>query len=455
MALRLAALFALVAAGAMALVYLPQSSRLGLAKEVVRARFASVPRISVPRLTEWMAASSPAKPVLLDVRTEAEFNVSHLPGARRVEDSADAAVLLQSLPKDQPIAAYCALGWRSSKLVERLQSAGATNVFNLDGTIFAWAVAGGALESGGQAERKVHPFNAVGRWLLRDDLEANVPAISPVDSNVATLLKRKSSVSLFILVLLLSWESVKPFFAYFRGQVGVRLIHALKNFIVGTLNSVVISTFIATVWLWTSEWTAAHRFGLFHWVALPDAVRLALSVLVLDVWMYKWHWMNHRFRFLWRFHRLHHTDAQMDVTTASRFHLGEILFSSLLRVPLLLLTGIQLWQVVLYEGVLFAVVQFQHANVSLPARLDGVLRQFIVTPAMHKIHHSRVQRETDSNYASLFSWWDRLFGTFVWREDQSKIQLGLDGWDAREKQSLVGMVATPVGNAERGTRNAE
>ena len=261
---------------------------------------------------------------------------------------------------------------------------------------------------------------------------------------VATLLKRKSSVSLAVLVLLLVWETLAPFFRFFLGRWRERGLHAGRNFVVGTLNSVVVSTFIATVWLWVSNWTAGHQFGLFHWLHLPGWADLLGAILLLDVWMYKWHWMNHRFRFLWRFHRLHHSDARMDVTTASRFHLGEILFSSLLRVPLLVLSGIQLWQVVLYEAVLFAVVQFQHANVALPRWLDDTLRVFIVTPAMHKIHHSRVPRETDSNYASLFSFWDRFFGTFVWREDQAAIQLGLDEFDEPRHQSLLGMLKTPL-----------
>ena len=264
------------------------------------------------------------------------------------------------------------------------------------------------------------------------------------DVDVATLLKRKSSISIGVMVVLLWWETVAPFFRFFLGQWRERGLHASRNFVIGTLNSLVVSTFIATVWLWVSGWTAEHQFGLFHLVQLPGWANLLGAVLVLDVWMYKWHWMNHRFSWLWRFHRLHHSDARMDVTTASRFHLGEILFSSLLRVPLLALSGIQLWQVVLYEAVLFAVVQFQHANVALPRPLDEALRVFIVTPAMHKIHHSRVPRETDSNYASLFSFWDRIFGTFVWREDQAAIQLGLDEFDQLKHQTLAGMLKTPL-----------
>ncbi len=279
-------------------------------------------------------------------------------------------------------------------------------------------------------------FLGAALWFLLPEIGATV--------NVATLLKRKSSVSLSVLVLLLVWETLAPCFPFFFRRWRERGLHAGRNFGVGTLNSVVVSTFIATVWLWVSGWTAEHQFGLFHWGKLPGWMNLLGAMVLLDGWMYKWHWLNHRWRFLWRFHRLHHSDACMDVTTASRFHLGEILFSSLLRVPLLVLSGIQLWQVVLYEAVLFAVVQFQHANIALPRWLDDSLRVFIVTPAMHRIHHSRVQSETDSNYASLFSFWDRVFGTFAWREDQSAIQLGLDGFDQPVQQSWMGMLKTPL-----------
>lgn len=254
----------------------------------------------------------------------------------------------------------------------------------------------------------------------------------------------KTAAAWTVLVLLLSWESLAPFFPFFSGALRGRAWHAVKNFLLGTVNSLVISACIVTVWNWTAAWTAARGFGLFHWLPLPEWARVAGSILLLDVWMYKWHWMNHRFRFLWRFHRVHHTDARMDVTTASRFHLGEIFFSSVLRVPLLVLTGVRLWEVVLYEAILFAVVQFQHANVALPARLDAIVRLALVTPAMHKVHHSRWQPETDSNYASLFSFWDRVFGTYRERAALRELNLGLDGHDAPAQQTLVGMFKTPV-----------
>ena len=135
--------------------------------------------------------------------------------------------------------------------------------------------------------------------------------------------------------------------------------------------------------------------------------------------------------------------------SASRFHIGEILFSNCLRIPLILLVGIHLWEIVLYETALLAVIQFHHANIGLPSRLDQLLRCFIVTPAMHKVHHSRWQPETDSNYSSLLSVWDRIFRSFHLRDDPRTIQFGLDDFAKPEDQMLPGILQTPL---KRGTR---
>lgn len=116
----------------------------------------------------------------------------------------------------------------------------------------------------------------------------------------------------------------------------------------------------------------------------------------------------------------------MDVTTASRFHVIEIIFSSILRVPVLLLIGCGIEQLALYELLLFAVVQFHHANVGLPEPIDRLLRVVIVTPFLHKVHHSVAVTERDSNYSSLFSWWDRLFRTLRRSRDPRKIVFGVD-----------------------------
>ncbi len=203
------------------------------------------------------------------------------------------------------------------------------------------------------------------------------------------------------------------------------------------------------LWSWAAQWASLHRFGLLNWLGLTLWPHALGAIASFDLWMYWWHRANHRVGLLWRFHRTHHSDPKMDVTTAHRFHFGEILFSSLLRVPVILLVGVRLWELVCYETLLFAVVQLHHANVALAPKLDRCLRVLIVTPTIHKVHHSRFQPETDSNYSSLFSLWDRLFHTLKLRPDPATIEFGLKEFDSKETQTFLGLLKTPWGRKVR------
>lgn len=131
------------------------------------------------------------------------------------------------------------------------------------------------------------------------------------------------------------------------------------------MSDIVTGLLFVGLWWTTAAWAERHQFGLLHWLALPAGVRLAAAFLLFDAWMYGWHRLNHRVPFFWRFHRTHHSDPKMDVTIANRFHLGEIALSSVLRVPVIALLGLQIWELALYELAMFAVVQFHHANVAL------------------------------------------------------------------------------------------
>jgi sterol desaturase/sphingolipid hydroxylase (fatty acid hydroxylase superfamily) len=141
----------------------------------------------------------------------------------------------------------------------------------------------------------------------------------------------------------------------------------------------------------------------------------------------------------------------MDVTTANRFHIGEIFFSSLFRIPLIALLGIYLWELVLYETLMFAVVQFHHTNIDISENVDRMLRAVIVSPNMHRVHHSRWQPETDSNYSSLFSFWDRLARTFRYNPHPENIELGLDEFDREDDQTVGGMLKTPILKQKRNS----
>ena len=251
----------------------------------------------------------------------------------------------------------------------------------------------------------------------------------------------KMLLALSVLTGLLAWETIHPFFLFPKGQR--RLRHGMANVFLGVVNGLMTTFIFVGLWWAASEWAARNSFGLLNSLSLPGVVEWTLAVLMLDAWLYFWHRLNHRIPFLWRFHRVHHSDPHMDVTTANRFHFGEIFLSASLRIPVIILSGVSIEQVALYELLMFAVVQFHHANIGVTERWDRTLRTCIVTPYMHKVHHSRWQTETDSNYASFLSIWDRIFGSYRINKDPASIRIGLDGYDRPEQQSVPGMFTTP------------
>jgi sterol desaturase/sphingolipid hydroxylase (fatty acid hydroxylase superfamily) len=159
--------------------------------------------------------------------------------------------------------------------------------------------------------------------------------------------------------------------------------------------------------------------------------------------MYAWHRANHEVPLLWRFHRVHHTDPAMDSTTALRFHPGEILISTLLNCLVLVALGMSLAAFALYKTVMIAVVMFHHSNLRVPERLDRWLRWVIVPPSMHRVHHSHLRAETDSNYGSIFSFWDRLFRSYRTRRTYDDIRFGIGVYDGVDWQRPLRLFMLP------------
>lgn len=247
--------------------------------------------------------------------------------------------------------------------------------------------------------------------------------------DAVTLASLRAPASIGVMAVLFAWETMQPFFGLFA--VGahpwrVRLRHAALNLGIGMLNGLAIRFGFLALWVATMRWTETNGVGLLNWMSVAPTFRWIVVLFLLDAWTYYWHRLNHTVAFFWRFHRLHHSDRQMDVTTANRFHFGEITLSSLARVPVLALIGCRMDELALYEVLLFAVVQFHHANIGLPEWLDRVLRTVIVTPHLHKVHHSVVIAEQNANFSSLFSWWDRIAKTFRLAPDLSRVVFGVD-----------------------------
>lgn len=157
----------------------------------------------------------------------------------------------------------------------------------------------------------------------------------------------------------------------------------------------------------------ANGIGLFHLAEVPLLIAAPIGFLVLDFAVWLQHVASHRVPLFWRLHQVHHADLEVDLTTGTRFHPVEILLSALWKVVVVLALGIDPWTVIAFEAVLNAASVFSHANLGLPAGLDRLLRRVIVTPDMHRVHHSVIPAETDSNYGFFLSVWDRLFGTMV------------------------------------------
>ncbi|MBI2433024.1 MAG: sterol desaturase family protein [Candidatus Hydrogenedentes bacterium] len=227
-----------------------------------------------------------------------------------------------------------------------------------------------------------------------------------------------------------------------------RVPHYTKNLALGLFNAGLVALLFAG-FLVTVAAAAEHRgFGLLRWLNAPPWLAWPLAIVVFDFWQYVWHRLNHRVPFLWRFHKVHHSDVELDASTALRFHTGEIVLSTLLRMVVVPLLGITIAQVAVYETILMPIILLHHSNVRMPRRLDNVLRWIIVTPYMHWVHHSDQKPETDSNYSSIFSVWDRLFKSFRFREEPREIQFGL-GLREEEWRPLRGFLALPFRQAKK------
>ncbi|PCI85887.1 MAG: fatty acid hydroxylase [Hyphomicrobiales bacterium] len=171
---------------------------------------------------------------------------------------------------------------------------------------------------------------------------------------------------------------------------------------------------------------ASEGIGLFNWLQFNDYFVLIVSVLLLDMAIYWQHVLAHKWPLLWRLHKVHHSDQQMDVSTAVRFHPFEIIFSMLYKFVVIALIGASPMAVILFELILSSGALFNHSNIRISKRLDKVLQYIIVTPNMHRIHHSDKRVETDSNYGFSISLWDRLFASYTANYDADRnIDIGL------------------------------
>jgi sterol desaturase/sphingolipid hydroxylase (fatty acid hydroxylase superfamily) len=189
-----------------------------------------------------------------------------------------------------------------------------------------------------------------------------------------------------------------------------------------------------------------REFGMLALLELPVAVEFSIAILLFDWSFYWWHRANHHVPLLWRFHNVHHVDPDLDVTTAFRFHAVEIAYSAAFRVTQVVLIGPAVWMYFVYELVFQVGTLFHHSNVKLSLRVERVLNRLFVTPRMHGVHHSHFRNETNSNYSTVFSWWDRLHRSIRLNVQQREIQIGVPAYSLPEDNRPGNLLSMPFHN---------
>jgi sterol desaturase/sphingolipid hydroxylase (fatty acid hydroxylase superfamily) len=232
-------------------------------------------------------------------------------------------------------------------------------------------------------------------------------------------------------------------FVPLRKTTRVLVARLLVNLAISALAFAIASLTVRPAAALMLRWSAQKSFGLLHLFALPSAVEFALGFLLMDLAFYYWHVANHRVPFLWRFHNVHHTDPDLDVSTGFRFHFGEVAMSAAFRIAQVGVIGVSAWTFAAYEIVFQINTLFHHSNARLPLAFERLLNKILVTPRMHGIHHSQLRAETDSNYGVVFPWWDRLHRTLGLNIAQRAIVIGVPGYSRPEDNRLWNLLFMP------------
>jgi sterol desaturase/sphingolipid hydroxylase (fatty acid hydroxylase superfamily) len=248
---------------------------------------------------------------------------------------------------------------------------------------------------------------------------------------------RAGGLILFCAVLA-SLEALVPLFRYQRG----RFRRSVPNLALAAgvlLTNLVLTSGTAAL----AGMVTAKGFGVMRSLAGRPWLMAALGIMALDFFGYLAHVLLHKMRWGWSFHRVHHSEIEVDVTTAFRQHPGETLWRQGWLWFGIVTLGLPLWVVAVYLSASSFNALLEHANVKMNPVLERLVRLLLVTPYMHKIHHSREMKETDSNYSNIFSFWDRLFRTYTAAKSVERLQYGLDGFDGKRSQSLAALLIEP------------
>jgi sterol desaturase/sphingolipid hydroxylase (fatty acid hydroxylase superfamily) len=242
---------------------------------------------------------------------------------------------------------------------------------------------------------------------------------------------------LFLALLCLQWR-----FPLRRQYFNV--VHRLvRNFVLSIPGFAIVRLAMLPIPIVVAIWAQHRHIGLLNWLSLPGWAAGVATFLLMDYAYWWWHWANHMIPLLWRFHNVHHTDLDLDVSTAARFHFGEMFFFIGFLSLTVTIFGIAPMMFVVFFIALEAATLFHHSNWRLPLHLEWTLNAIVVTPRMHGIHHSIVQRETNSNWGTIFCWWDKLHRTLRRDVPQDAITVGVAAYRVEHELTLGKLLALP------------
>lgn len=250
-----------------------------------------------------------------------------------------------------------------------------------------------------------------------------------------------------VLAVMALWELVVP-----RKQLTMsKSVRWFSNLSITLINTFLVRVMIGFMGIKLAYIAADHNWGILTAFDIPEPLAGVISIIALDFIIYIQHVLFHMLPLLWRLHKMHHADLDIDVTTGARFHPIEILISIGIKMVSIVALGAPPWSVVAFEVLLNATAMFNHANAYLPLGLDRVLRLLVVTPDMHRVHHSPIIKETNSNYGFNLPWWDRLFGTYIAQPARGHLdmKIGLANFRDPKKLTLPWLLIIPFMNKER------
>jgi sterol desaturase/sphingolipid hydroxylase (fatty acid hydroxylase superfamily) len=241
------------------------------------------------------------------------------------------------------------------------------------------------------------------------------------------------------LVFFLALELLAPY----RGSSVSKWKRWANNLALTFFNSFLLQLIFSSAIITTAVYAQTHKMGILNMLEAPSWIKILITVVFMDFMLYVWHLLNHIMPLLWRFHRVHHSDLNMDVSSATRFHIGELAISAVIKICIIFFLCPSYLGVLIFESAVLLFTQFHHSSLKVPKWVETVWWIFFVPPFMHRIHHSVITKERNSNYGAIFSIWDRILGTLLTNVDQKRIRIGVGAYTKPDKLHFHHLLAMP------------